>query len=201
MKNLTSFDLQFDLQGQMPFCQPRDSESLDHSDTFWHGCQLWKNAIKSFFRVPWPADYLELFCIELVIKVDGHYFQDVMLKQNAANRASNWQINVCISFRRTMFSSATIQTEMREFTNVCFRDCTFYLQNFMHIVEAKQTYFRFCKFPHLKSSYPPRIWLFSSCQINFSSVWQIWIPIWSMFDIRFIFTPAWSLSNCIWLGK
>jgi len=26
---------------EMPFWQPGDSESLAHSDTFWHGCQLW----------------------------------------------------------------------------------------------------------------------------------------------------------------
>ena len=45
------FDLEFDLQGQMPFWQAGVSESLAHSDTFWHGCQLWtKNAIKSFFE-------------------------------------------------------------------------------------------------------------------------------------------------------
>jgi len=54
------FDLEFDVQGQMPFWQPGDSESLAHSDTFWHGCQLWtKNAIKSFFKHiswGWPAD-------------------------------------------------------------------------------------------------------------------------------------------------
>jgi len=46
-----TFDLIFDLQGQMPFWQPGDSESLDHSDTFWYGRQFWtKNAIKSFLR-------------------------------------------------------------------------------------------------------------------------------------------------------
>jgi len=45
------FDLECDLQGQMPFWQAGVSESLAHSDTFWHGCQLWtKNAIKSFFE-------------------------------------------------------------------------------------------------------------------------------------------------------
>ena len=35
--NLTSFDLltpKFDLQGQIPFWQPGDSESLGYTDTF-----------------------------------------------------------------------------------------------------------------------------------------------------------------------
>jgi len=42
-----TFQLQIWPSSQMPFWHLGDSESLDHSATFWHGCQLWG---------PWPAE-------------------------------------------------------------------------------------------------------------------------------------------------